>query len=204
MESLLRFGECYASGLLDVSGQKKGASWSERSGAGPGSGDFIVAESIACQPLRDDDDTATFGLKTQANDELRRGAYRADLSPARSRGARATNANRPSRPITAMWRNASPQATGDMPPARSRIQPITMGPTKPPAYPAIECRARVAPRRAGSALPAAPAVREEESSQISTPYTRTRAAASGYDRDPRNPMPAAMTADDSMARRTSR
>jgi uncharacterized protein (DUF1810 family) len=54
-------------------------------------------------------------------------------SPARSRGARATNTICPRSPITATCRKARPHPRGDMPPARSRIQPIAIGPTKPPA-----------------------------------------------------------------------
>src|SRR5215467_5273859 len=49
---------------------------------------------------------------------------RSVLSPARSRGASHTNANRPMSTTMPTCRNASPQPTRDMPPARSRIHPI--------------------------------------------------------------------------------
>src|SRR5882724_459711 len=90
-------------------------------------------------------------------------------SPTRSRGAKSRNAIWPISVTTVTCKKAYPQPLTDMPPERSRIHPIAIGPTNPPAYPAIECTARVAPRRWGSALPAAPAVSDEESSQISRP-----------------------------------
>ena len=66
-------------------------------------------------------------------------------------------------------RKAVVQAADELPPDKSRIQPTISGPTKPPEYPSIEWTARVAPRRSGSALPAAPAVSDAESSEMKPP-----------------------------------
>ena len=57
---------------------------------------------------------------------------------------------------TATWAKAMNQPA-PVRPTPSRINPMTMGPTKPPPNPSMEWTASVAPRRAGSALPAAPA-----------------------------------------------
>ena len=54
-------------------------------------------------------------------------------SPSSSRGRMATKAARANAISTATTPNARPQASGDMPPARSRVQPTANGPTKPPA-----------------------------------------------------------------------
>src|SRR4030095_12782028 len=80
---------------------------------------------------------------------------------------------------------AKPQASGDMPPAASSVQPMASGPTKPPAYPSIEGTASVAPRRAGSAAPAAPAVSDEESSQMIMPETTIKPTGRQEASDPR-------------------
>ena len=64
---------------------------------------------------------------------------------------------------------ANAQLPRDMPPDRSSVQPMMSGPMKPPKYPRLEWTANVAPRREGSALPAVPAVSDDESSEIMKP-----------------------------------
>ena len=54
-------------------------------------------------------------------------------SPARSFGLKTIMASRPSAITKVIWANAIPQATALSPPDKSRIAPITNGPTKPPA-----------------------------------------------------------------------
>src|SRR3989442_14131508 len=65
----------------------------------------------------------------------------------------------------------------------------------PPAYPSVEWTASVAPRRPGSALPALPAVSDDESDQISIAYSSTRAAAPAYGSAALKPITAANAAE---------
>src|SRR5262245_60361180 len=90
------------------------------------------------------------------------------------------------------------------PPARSSVAPSASGPTNPPAYPSVEWTASVAPRRPGSALPALPAVSDEESDQISIAYSNTRAAAPAYGSAALKPITAASAAEVSIVPRMKR
>src|SRR3989442_11596199 len=74
----------------------------------------------------------------------------------------------------------------------------------PPAYPSVEWTASVAPRRPGSALPALPAVRDDESDQISIAYSRTSAAAPAYGSAALKPITAANAAEMSIVPRMKR
>src|SRR5262245_1010910 len=97
------------------------------------------------------------------------GVYFCWRSPRSSFGCMNRNATRAMMESVATIRKATAQVACDMPPPRSSVQPMTSGPIKPPMYPSIEWTARVAPRFAGSAVPAVPAVNDDESSHTIGP-----------------------------------
>src|SRR5262245_9652069 len=114
------------------------------------------------------------------------------------------NATHPASTARVTWPKARPQPMTLAPPATSSVAPSASGPTNPPAYPSVEWTASVAPRRPGSALPALPAVSDDESDQISIAYRRTRAAAPAYGRAAVKPITAANAAEMSIVPRMKR
>ena len=90
--------------------------------AAPGSCSSVFGGHLSPHPCR----YLTYQDRLSAACQLSR-------SPARSFGRKTIMASSPSAITAAIWARATPHANALSPPARSRIAPITSGPTNPPA-----------------------------------------------------------------------